>query len=213
MHAYNGNAQKALDQQISIELKNEKLGKVLNRLEELSGVSFTFSRQKIASSQKVSLKQINKPLKEVLDELLTPLEIEYEIFNEKSIVLRDAKDGNTQSTLPAQIQGKITDENGEPLIGATVQVKGTSAGTITDAEGNFTLDAPEDAVLVISYVGYKSQEVRIGNRSVINVALKSDSVLEGVTVLGSRGKAKNRCGTTCSHRRGLQRGVNRNQSN
>ncbi|MCO6480210.1 MAG: SusC/RagA family TonB-linked outer membrane protein [Phaeodactylibacter sp.] len=92
------------------------------------------------------------------------------------------------------ITGKVTDENGDPLIGATVVVKGSSSiGTVTDIDGNYELAVPDDAaVLVISYVGYLSQEVPINGRTTIDVALQQDiAKLEEVVVVGY-GTAKSR---------------------
>ncbi|MFH6984990.1 SusC/RagA family TonB-linked outer membrane protein [Marinoscillum luteum] len=83
------------------------------------------------------------------------------------------------------VTGKVTDENGEGLPGATVTVKNTSLGTITDVEGNFSLEVPEDAVLVFSFVGYVSQEVVLKGQSVINTSLSPDlTSLDEVVVIG-----------------------------
>ncbi len=84
-----------------------------------------------------------------------------------------------------QVTGQVTDENGEPIPGATVLVKGTNAGTATDMDGKYALAASSDAVLVFSFIGYQSQEVEIGNRSEVNITLVSDvGSLEEVVVIG-----------------------------
>src|SRR5690606_3289526 len=73
------------------------------------------------------------------------------------------------------IAGTISDENGDPLIGVTILVKGTLTGTITDVEGNYSLDIPENAeALTISYVGYLTQEVEIGTQTRIDVTMEQD---------------------------------------
>lgn len=83
------------------------------------------------------------------------------------------------------ISGQVTDENGDPLIGATVLVQGTSSGTTTDIDGNFTLTVPDDAVLVISYVGYLTQVVPVGGQTELSVTLLLDQQqLEEVVVVG-----------------------------
>ena len=92
----------------------------------------------------------------------------------------------TQST----ITGTVSDEMG-PLPGASVLVKGTTNGTQTDFDGNFTIDAPSDATLVISYIGYKSVEVRVDNQTTIDVTLQEDaSKLDEVVVTGYGSQAK-----------------------
>ena len=93
------------------------------------------------------------------------------------------------TTLFAQrtsITGTITDENGEPLLGATVQVSGTSQGTITDVDGAYTLDVPgPEAILVFSYVGYETQEIAVGNQTSISLTLNPDLLsLQEVVVVG-----------------------------
>ena len=83
------------------------------------------------------------------------------------------------------VSGKITDENGEGLQGVTILVSGTSTGTTTDAEGAFQLNVPEDASLTISFIGYITQNISVGGRSVINVQLEPDlEILEEVVVVG-----------------------------
>lgn len=83
------------------------------------------------------------------------------------------------------VTGTVTDaENGEPLIGANVLIKGTSSGTITDIDGNFTVEVAEDDVLVFSYTGYAAQEVDVGTKTSIDVQLKLGELLEEVVVVG-----------------------------
>jgi len=84
-----------------------------------------------------------------------------------------------------KVSGTVTGENGEPIPGVTVSVPGTSIGTATDLEGNFTLDVPEGSTLVFSFIGFESQRVEVGNRSVIDVILSEDmSSLDEVVVVG-----------------------------
>jgi TonB-linked SusC/RagA family outer membrane protein len=85
----------------------------------------------------------------------------------------------------AQVSGQVTDEEGEAIPGATVLLKGTTTGMATDLEGRYTISAPGDATLVFSFIGYQTQEVPIGNRSVIDISLVSDfGSLEEVVVVG-----------------------------
>lgn len=83
------------------------------------------------------------------------------------------------------ITGKVTDKNGEPIIGANVLVKGTTNGTVTDVDGNYTLDVPQNSVLQISYIGYLTQELPVSNKTVITVRLTEDTQsLDEVVVVG-----------------------------
>lgn len=95
-----------------------------------------------------------------------------------------AKDG--EATQQAnKVTGIVKDANGEPIIGANVTVKGQSIGTITDIDGRFVLDAPKDAVLQITYIGYISQEVKVSGKKGLNIVLKEDTeTLDEVVVIG-----------------------------
>ena len=85
-----------------------------------------------------------------------------------------------------QVGGQVVDQNGEALIGATVKVKGSTTGVATDFEGNFQLNAPSDATLVVSYVGYKDREIAVRGRAVLGqIQLESDAqILDQVVVVG-----------------------------
>src|SRR5690606_22290688 len=79
---------------------------------------------------------------------------------------------SARNLLEIEVRGKVTSqENGESLPGVNVIIKGTSTGTITDLEGNYVITAPEDGILLFSYIGYDSQEVPVGNRATINIAM------------------------------------------
>ena len=81
------------------------------------------------------------------------------------------------------VTGVVTDANGEPLIGASVQVKGTKRGTSTDVDGKYSINAAAGSTLVISYVGHKAKEVKVGNDGVVNITLDaSDTSLDEVVV-------------------------------
>lgn len=91
-----------------------------------------------------------------------------------------------QTEAVRNVRGRVVDENSEPIIGANVSVKGTTNGTITDAEGRFNLaEVPSNATLLISYIGMESQEITVKGNTVINVILKEDAVaLSDVVVIG-----------------------------
>ena len=98
-------------------------------------------------------------------------------------LVNNAEDG-IPSPVPIDVKGSVVDQNGEPLIGVNIQVKGTEKGSFTDFDGNFTIeDIDADAVLVFSYLGYTTQEVAVDGRTTIEVTLQSDSqLLEGVVI-------------------------------
>lgn len=92
---------------------------------------------------------------------------------------------STVAMAQGKVTGTVVDASGEPIIGASVMVKGTSTGTVTDFDGNFTLDAPQNATLVISYVGYRTQNLAVDGKSQFNVTLDEDKqLLDEVVVVG-----------------------------
>lgn len=99
---------------------------------------------------------------------------------------------NNAVSTNAIISGKVTDEKGIPLSGASVQVKGSSTGTTTNSNGEFTLNAPANAVLVISFVGYESQEINVGDKSVLNISLKALSKISEEVIVVGYGTARKR---------------------
>lgn len=98
----------------------------------------------------------------------------------------DSENSSSKKALdPIKIQGKITDSLGNPLVGATVKVKGTTSGTVTDEKGHYSIEASNDGVLIISYLGYVSKEVAVNGRATINVILSSASAsLKDVVIIG-----------------------------
>jgi TonB-linked SusC/RagA family outer membrane protein len=85
---------------------------------------------------------------------------------------------------PVTVKGKVTDDQGEVLVGVSVLIKGTRTGTSTDADGNYSLQAPPDATLVFSYIGFDPQEVKVNPTGVINITMSGDKVLDQVVVVG-----------------------------
>ncbi|MBB6004006.1 TonB-dependent receptor [Arcicella rosea] len=193
------NAQEILDQKVSINVSQQEVEKILERIETEANIKFMYSPQLIMANRKVSLVAKKEKLSTVLEELLKPLKINYEVVGRKILLKRlspktalkmDVEDklGILESNIVEQtIKGKITDaENNETIAGVSIAIKGTTQGTTTDANGNFSLVVPnEKAVLVITSVGYDPQEITVGNRFSINISLVPDSKnLNEVVVVG-----------------------------
>ena len=186
-------AQELLNRPISIQLDNKGLKTVLNRIGKVANVKFTYVPNLIDTEHQVSVRATNDRLELVLDRLLKPLHITYQVSGDY-IVLRKEP---TSSLLPPILQapsvstdqliaGTVTDETGEGIPGVSVLVKGTQRGTTTDVQGHYQFNVPDaNAVLIFSYVGYLTQEVTVGNRSTITITLQTDSKsLNEVVVVG-----------------------------
>ncbi|MCE6991486.1 TonB-dependent receptor [Dyadobacter sp. CY323] len=194
-----GIAQEALNQHVTISIENENIEAIVSKLERSVKVRFLYSREIVQSKRKVSFTAQDQPLSAVLDGILRPLNLTYEVSGDKIVLKRQpaAKEAETKqqaspsapassATWDTDISGKVTDNNGEALPGVSILVKGTSQGATTDTEGNFKVTVVNsDAVLVFSFVGYASQEIQVGTRSIIDVQLAVDNKsLEEVVVVG-----------------------------
>lgn len=153
-----------LDKRISLHARNEPLGQVLDRISELGQVNFSYSPQAIPVSKKISINATNKTIRSILDEILVKNGISYVVV-EKQVVLRmthtagNAEVGTKSGPPNYTISGFLKDkENGEVLIGATVIIKGTSTGAITNTYGFYSLKLPEgNYELQYSYLGYEKK--------------------------------------------------------
>lgn len=192
--------QNLLSQKTELALKDATLRSALLQLETTTKVRFIFSSKVVKNEMKVTINAKAKALSEVLDEMLAPHGILYKVMENQVVLYQGNKVG--MNTILAEkininalvgrnadrtVKGKVTDkEKGEGLPGVNVVVKGTSTGTTTDGTGSYTLSVPESgAVLVFSFVGYVSQEMAVGNRSVLDIAIESDTkALSEVVVIG-----------------------------
>ncbi|HEX8038457.1 MAG TPA: TonB-dependent receptor [Chryseosolibacter sp.] len=194
-YAHDLSGQGIMDKEISISLEDASLKKTLSRIERLAGVKFTYSPSVIEVDQKVSVNASGQTLAEVLDALLGPLNIRYKLIADR-ISLYKPSSGVSGSEIILQaslvqnalqtITGTVLDGQSQPLPGASVIEKGTSNGTNTDADGKFSIVVEDDnAVLVFSFIGFVSQEIAVGGRSVVDVVLQEDvKSLEEVVVVG-----------------------------
>lgn len=194
--AGNGKAQALLNKAVTLSVHDETLETVLSQLEKQSGTRFLYSREVIGSERKITCTMEREKLSKVLKHILVPLNLKYEVLSRQIIIKRSARDGQPADDLtsdgsllafpPFTVSGKVTDEAGEGLPGVSVVIKGTQQGLITDADGAFSIEVPdENAILVFSFVGYVSQEIIVGGRSVLDVSLQADEqTLKEVVVVG-----------------------------
>lgn len=179
---------KGFAQQVSLNEKNISLNKVFEKIKSQTGYQFFYADEVLSGAKKVTVNINNGTLTQALDACFKGQPLDYTISDKTIIIKRKAIIPQLQTVAVAAfetITGKITDENGKPLQGASILVKGSNLGTKTDANGNFSIEAAPTAVLVISYIGYDNQEVRVGNRTNISIQLKATSaVAEEVIVVG-----------------------------
>jgi TonB-linked SusC/RagA family outer membrane protein len=182
----------AQDTRLTFSVKNATVKSVLDCIEKSTGFSFMYENNVMDLNSKVDFEAKNESIESVLNRLLSD-EVTYRIVGKHILLFRSEKQpaAKVMDVVDVQQQqrtvtGKVTDQNGEPLPGATVMVKGTTQGTITDAEGNYSLsNVPDDATLVFSFVGMETQEINVDNRTRINVILQEEAIaLEEVVAIG-----------------------------
>lgn len=170
---------------ISLSVKNMKLEDVLSRIESETYFRFAYNRNEINVDKNYSLDVQNAEIKEVLNQLFIQEKINYSIID-RQIVLSSTKinEGNFQQK--SKVSGKVTDSSGAPLPGVSVVVKGTTVGTITTGNGDYSLsNVPDNAILQFSFIGMESQEVKVGAQSEINIVLSEQTVgIEEVVAVG-----------------------------
>ena len=171
---------------ITLKLGSSEIKKVLVAIEKKSDYRFLFNEAIMANKPRVSIDVTNAEITTVLNDICLNNGIAYHILTNNLIVLKEASIGSVINIPDIQVSGKVTGPTGEPLPGVSVTIKGTQTGTTTDGSGNFSLSVPdENVVLVFSYVGYGSQELRVGNRTTLNVSLTSATrSMDEVVVIG-----------------------------
>lgn len=173
-------------QQVSVTVSNAKVKTVLNSISDQTGLSLAYSAQVVDLHRKVSLNFVNTEVSEVLNAMFGNTAIGYEIKDGKIYLFKAAERTTALANQQKKIiTGTVVDPNGEAVIGANVVVKGTTNGTITDMDGKFSLEVPEGAMLLVSYIGYGDYETKVGNQSNLSITLKEDSkALDEVVVVG-----------------------------
>jgi TonB-linked SusC/RagA family outer membrane protein len=193
--AREGVAQNVLNQKLSVQSNNQSVESILHKLEKLSDVRFLYNPQIFSANSTATISVKNESLDIVLDRLLKPLRVDYEMVGNKIILKKNMMLAtisnletriNTLTILGDQtIKGKITDENGQAIPGASIIIKGTTKGTTTDEKGEYSLVVAETATLIISSVGFNKKEVSVSKRVLVNVTLESDvKSLNEVVVVG-----------------------------
>ena len=182
---------------ISLSLENVQLKQVFEEITEVTGYKFFYEISELDLDEKITLRAKEECIEQVLADLFKSSEMQFNIVSKQIVISK--KNGETippkrieprklksRSMVQAAISGTILDGNGVPLAGASVLVKGTSVGVISDFDGNFTLTMPDGSnILVISYIGFKSQEVDVAGQSTISITMAADAAsLDEVVVVG-----------------------------
>ena len=188
-----------LEKRISVDFENVSLRTALARIEKETNARFLYHSNLIPARAKVTLHASDETLEKILDVILTPHAIAYEVDGNQIILSRvadstnddqsqaSASSGNTAYTPAFRVSGEVREEEtNTPLPGVNILVQGTTVGTVTDANGQFSIEVPsESSVLVFSFIGYTTKEVSVNGQTVVNVQLAPDmKTLSEVVVIG-----------------------------
>lgn len=179
---------------ISIERENSTLKEVLNSVKKQSNYTFWYRSEDLDLNKQVSVKAHKQSINVVLDQLLAGQGLSYKIEGRYVMIYKDNHVSDIAQQQERILKGVVKDQDGEPIIGANVTVKGTSRGCITDVNGNFSLQAPVNGVIVVSYIGYTPQTIKIGaDTRNLNIQLEEDTKVLNevvVTALGVKRESK-----------------------
>ncbi|HCX24440.1 MAG TPA: SusC/RagA family protein, partial [Cytophagales bacterium] len=189
LFANSGNSQSLEDVTISLQMKEVRLTEIFREIEAKTDFEFAYNHKVNKVSDRLNLEVENGNLQEVLETLASKTPFNFKRINQNIYVVsrEDSDHIEVSENVTKSISGKVTDtKTGEPLIGATVVVEGTSLGAITDIEGAFKLNVPDEAsTLIVSFTGYLRVSVDINSQTYFEIALEEDvAQLTEVVVLG-----------------------------
>ena len=175
-----------LSAQISLSMQNKSTREVIREIEKVSDYRFFYNDNLSGLNTKISVSAQGENIRDVLEQIKSQAQITYIIKENNQIVLSAlgyVSSSTQQNT--RKITGIIKDQSGEPVIGANIVEKGTTNGTITDIDGQYSLEVGSNSILVVSYIGYITQEIPVGKNNTLDVLLREDTeTLDEVIVIG-----------------------------
>ncbi len=167
---------------LTIDIADKPVSQILKVIEDQTDFNFFYNSKLVDVNREASVKVTDDNVFSALDQLFDGSNVNYQVVD-KYIILTVAEKNRAQNT--KRITGVVTDQRGETIIGANIVEKGTTNGTVTDFDGKFSLEVNENAIITISYIGYLTKEITVGNQTVLNVQLIEDSqTLDEVVVVG-----------------------------
>ena len=170
---------------VTIDSNHITIGQVINEIEKQTDYLFVFNVKDINIKRNVKVNAKDKAVNEVLNDIFKDTGIRHAIEGKNIMLINSTDKEKGAQQKDFLVTGIVKDENGEPIIGANIQVVGKSAGTITDMNGRFSISASANSTLQITYIGYQTQTVNIGEQRNINIILQEDNAqLDEVVVVG-----------------------------
>ncbi|HZL11729.1 MAG TPA: TonB-dependent receptor [Prolixibacteraceae bacterium] len=171
---------------LSINLKNVQVQTVLQAVEDQSEFYFLYSRSVIDVDRTVDIQLKDAKITDVLNTLFNRTDVSYKVDGRQIVLSKKAENSEGEIQVQKTVSGKVTDSSGLPMPGVSVVIKGTTNGTITDFNGDYSIpNVPENATLQFSFVGMVSQEIPIKAQTVLNIVMKEEVIgVEEVVVVG-----------------------------
>ena len=175
----------ASSQGISLKNREITVKEAMELLKEKSGYSFVFSSADVNTNKRISISTDKATIDDVVKQILQGQNnLTYEIQN-KRIIVKKIQSGDKTKNKRIKAIGKVVDDAGEPIIGATIREQGTTNGTVTGIDGSFSLDVADNVNLEISYIGYETRKVRAQQGKKLDITMREDAnVLDEIVVLG-----------------------------
>lgn len=173
-------------QRLSLTEKNASFEKVMENIRSQTGYNFFYVKSHLKHVKPVTVSVSNVSLKEAMDAVCRDQPVTYEIRDRVVIIRKRAANEAVQLTiLSQQVTGQVTGEGDRPLAGVSIRIKGTSTGVVTAEDGSFSIEAPENSILEISYVGYITQEIKVGSGLPLKIQLvPGNQNLDEIVVVG-----------------------------
>jgi TonB-linked SusC/RagA family outer membrane protein len=168
---------------ITLNLSKVPLNTALKEIEKQTSMSVVYNTNDVDINRVISIKVTKESLNNVMNQLFRGVNVSFSIVDNHIVLSAKSNKEEQQKKTPITASGTVTDSKGEPLIGVSILVKGTSNGTITDMDGNFKIQAAKGDVLEVSYIGYASQAITLTSAQPLKVTLGEDTqVLDEVVV-------------------------------
>ena len=186
---------------ITVNMQNGSLSDLFKVIEQKTEYRIFYKTKLVEDAKKLNINVSQEPVSDLLTSLLSERNLSYDLIDKVIVITPSADIRESQQQKKLTVAGKVTDENGQPLVGVTILIKGTTRAVVTDKAGEYSIQlAQNDKALVFSFIGLKKQEVSIDGRTIINVTMETESnALSEVIVIGyGTAKRKDYTGSVAS---------------
>ena len=176
----------AQNREITLDLKNVTLENAVTQIASQAKISVAYSKEFVDTKQLVSISVKNATLRDALNSLLKKTNVGYSISGDKLLLFDKKTENRVTPEKKVKVRGQVIDQvTADPMIGVSVFVKGGKEGTITDIDGNYSIEVDPGKTLVFSFIGYKTQEIEVGSKTEISVRMTENTeMLNDVVVIG-----------------------------